>query len=101
MRIEAQDYHAVASAAPELAVDVGALARKRIGGLQEVTAEPAQPRALVMGHRGDPGCLELRRFLDRNQITFELITPDVMDAAEHSNGTLPPETDWPAVRVPD
>src|SRR6185503_15965137 len=32
MRIEAQDYHAVASAAPGLAVDVGTLARKRIGG---------------------------------------------------------------------
>jgi thioredoxin reductase (NADPH) len=101
MRIAAQDYYAVASAAPELAVDVGALARKRIGGLQEVTAEPAQPRALVVGHRGDVDCLELRRFLDRNQITFELLTPDATDAAERWNGTMPPEGDWPAVRVPD
>ena len=91
MRIEAQDYHAVASAAPELAVDVGALARKRIGGLQEVTAEPAQPRALVVGHRGDVDSLELRRFLDRNQITFELVAPDPTDATG----------DLPTVRLPD
>jgi thioredoxin reductase (NADPH) len=101
MRIEAQDYYAVASSAPELAVDVGALARKRIGGLQEVTAEPARPRARLVGHRGDVDSLELRRFLDRNQITFELLTPDSTDAAERWNGTLPPESDWPAVRVPD
>jgi thioredoxin reductase (NADPH) len=101
MRIEAQDYYAVAAAAPELAVDVGTLARRRIGGLQEVAAEPARPRALVVGHRGDVDLLELRRFLDRNQITFELLTPDAMDAAEDRNGTLPPEGEWPAVRVPD
>jgi thioredoxin reductase (NADPH) len=91
MRIEAHDYHAVASAAPELAVDVGTLARKRIGGLQEVTAEPAQPRALVVGHRWDVNCAELRRFLDRNQITFELVAPDPTDA----------DGDLPAVRLPD
>jgi thioredoxin reductase (NADPH) len=101
MRIDAQDYYAVASAAPELAVGVGALARKRIGGLQEVTAEPTQPRALVVGRRTDVASLELRRFLDRNQITFDLLTPDATDAAERWNGTLPPEGDWPAVRVPD
>jgi thioredoxin reductase (NADPH) len=91
MRIEAQDYHAVASAAPELAVDVGALARKRIGGLQEVAAEPAQPRAVVVGHRWDVDCAELRRFLERNQITFELVAPDPTDA----------DGDLPAVRLPD
>jgi len=101
MRVEAQDYHAVASATPELAVGVGALARKRIGGLQEVTAEPAQPRALVFGHRWDADCAELRRFLDRNQITFELVAPDAANAAERWNGPLPPGGDLPAVRVPD
>ena len=88
MRVEAQDYYAVASAAPELAVNVGAIARKRIGGLQEVTAEPAQPRAVVVGHRTDGDCLELLRFLDRNHITFELVAPDSED-------------EWPTVRVPD
>jgi thioredoxin reductase (NADPH) len=101
MRIEPQDYYAVASASPELAVDVGALARKRIGGLQEVAAEPAHPRALIVGHRWDADCLELRRFLDRNQITFELLTPNTGDATERWNGSLPPDGEWPALRVPD
>jgi thioredoxin reductase (NADPH) len=101
MRIEAQEYHAVASATPELAVEVGALARKRIGGLQELAAEPAQPRALVLGQRWDADCSELLRFLDRNQITFELLTPDAADAAERWNGAPPPDGELPAVRVPD
>ena len=53
MRVAAADYHTLASAAPEVAVKVGALARERIGGLQGVAAEPAAPRALIVGHRWD------------------------------------------------
>jgi thioredoxin reductase (NADPH) len=45
--------------------------------------------------------MELRRFLDRNQITFETLSPDAADAAERWNGALPPDGDLPAVRVPE
>src|SRR5262245_65596394 len=41
MRIEAPDYYAVASAAPQVAVDVGALARERIAGLPQDSSEPS------------------------------------------------------------
>ena len=104
MRIEAHDYHAVAAAAPEVGKEVGRLAAHRIGGaagLQGLAAEPPPPRAIVVGHRWDAACTELRRFLDRNQITFRWVTPDAPDAAEQWGGPLPAEADWPAIRVVD
>jgi thioredoxin reductase (NADPH) len=101
MRIESQDYHALASAAPDLSVKLGALARERIGGLQDIAAEPSHPRALVLGHRWDAACSELRRFLDRNQITFEWLTPDAADVSERWSGALPPNGDCPAIRATD
>ena len=63
MRVEAGDYHAVAAASPEVGVRLGALARNRIGGLQGIVAEAPPPRAIVLGHRWDASCAELRRFL--------------------------------------
>jgi thioredoxin reductase (NADPH) len=99
MRVEAHDYHAIAAAAPDVGVKLGALARERIGGLQGIVAEPPPPRAVVLGHRWDAACSELRRFLDRNQVTFSWVVPDAPDAADLWGGPLPGEEDWPVVRV--
>lgn len=101
MRIEARDYHAVAAAAPEVGVKLGELARDRIGGLQGITADAPPPRAIVVGHRWDGACAQLRRFLDRNQITFRWITPDAPDAVERWGGPLPADEDCPVIRVVD
>jgi thioredoxin reductase (NADPH) len=104
MRVEARDYHAVAAVVPELAEQVGKLAAHRMGGpggLQGIAAEPTPPRAMVVGQRWDAACAELRRFLDRNQITFRWLTPDQQDAEAEWGGPLPPEADWPAIRVVD
>jgi thioredoxin reductase (NADPH) len=101
MRIEAQEYHAVAAGTPDVAVKVGALARQRVGGLQGIAAEPPQPRAVVVGRRLDAASAELRRFLDRNQVTFEWLTSDDPDAADRWGGALPQDGDLPAVRCPD
>ena len=87
MRIEAHDYHAFAAAAPDIAKEVGRLAAHRMGGgrgLQGLAAEPPPPRAIVVGHRWDASCTELRRFLDRNQVTFKWLTPD--DAGRRGSG---------------
>ena len=102
LRIEPHDYHAVAAIAPEVARQVGALASNRIGGpggLQGLAAEPAPPRAIVLGHRVDASCAELRRFLARNQITFRWLQPDVPADAEQWWGALPADGDYPAFRV--
>lgn len=99
MRIEARDYHAIAAAAPEVGVKLGELARERIGGLQGITADAPPPRAMVVGHRWDGSCAQLRRFLDRNQITFRWITPDAPDAADLWGGPLPADEDCPVIRV--
>ena len=104
MRIEARDYHTVAALVPDVAKEVGRLAAHRMGGsrgLQGIAAEPPPPRAIVVGHRWDAFCAELRRFLDRNQITFKWLTPDAPDAADRWGGPLPADDDLPAIRVID
>ena len=68
-------------------------------GLQGLASEPPPPRAVVVGHRWDPACTELRRFLDRNQITFRWALPDAPDAEEEWGGPLPGDGDCPAIRV--
>jgi thioredoxin reductase (NADPH) len=85
IRIEPHDYHAAAAAVPDLGREVGRLAGNRISGaagLQGLAAEPSPPRAIVIGHQWDASCAELRRFLDRNQITFRWVRPDAPDATE-------------------
>ena len=102
MRIEPHDYHAIASVQPDLAKEVGRLAAHRMGGtrgLSGIAADPPAPRALVVGHRWDAACAELRRFLDRNQITFKWLTPEEPEAEAEWGGPLPAESDLPAIQV--
>ena len=102
MRISPRDYHGIAAAVPEVRKEVGRLAAHRIGGfrgLQAIAADPPPARAIVVGHRWDPACTELRRFLDRNQVTFKWLAPDIPDAADAWDGPLPPDEDLPAIRV--
>jgi len=104
MQIEPHDYHAVVALEPDVGKEVGRLASERIGGtggLQGLAAEPPAPRAIVVGHRLDPSCTELRRFLYRNQITFSWVQPDAPNAAQQWGGPLPPEEDCPVIRVVD
>ena len=104
MRLEASDYHAIAAVTPDLGKEVGRLAAHRMSGsqgLQGLAADPPPPRAVVVGHRWDASCTELRRFLERNQITFKWLTPDAADAEDEWGGPLPADGDLPAIRVID
>src|SRR5262252_8488602 len=76
MRVEPRQYYAVAAAAPEIALKIGALARERIGGLQGIAAEAPKARITLFGPRWDVACNDIRRFLARNQITYDWVTPD-------------------------
>ena len=101
-RLELHDYHTLAAAAPEVGERVGRLAMHRLGGpkgLQARASAPAPVRAIVLGQRWDASCAQLRRFLDRNQIRFRWLQPDVPADAEQWSGALPAEGDLPAVRV--
>jgi thioredoxin reductase (NADPH) len=100
-RIDLADYEELAAAAPQVAERVGALANYRLGGargLQARAAVPSQIRAIVLGRPGDAACMELRRFLDRNQIRFRWLQPDVPADAEQW-GALPDDGDYPAIRA--
>jgi thioredoxin reductase (NADPH) len=56
---------------------------------------------MVVGHQWDPDCAELRRFLDRNQISFEWLKPHEPDVAEQWGGDVPVDDDLPAIRIID
>jgi thioredoxin reductase (NADPH) len=101
IRVKAQDYHAVAARAPAVAEKLGVLARARIGGLQSITAEAPPPRAVVFGRRHDPDFAELRRFLDRNQITHRWVADDAPDAGELWGGPPPAAGESPVIRLVD
>ena len=101
MRVEARDYYTLAAASPDFATAMGALARERIGGLQVIAAEPPRARISIIGHRWDGACSDLRRFLDRNHISFEWLTPDAPQLATAWPGPLPPDEEFPALRLPD
>ena len=101
-RIEPHDYHAVAAVAPEVGKHVGLLVSNRLSGprgLQSLISESAPYRAIVLGHRWDSACAELRRFLDRNQIRFRWLQPDVRDDVAQWSGALPADGDYPAIRL--
>jgi thioredoxin reductase (NADPH) len=104
IRVEREEYYALAAVAPDVARDVGRLASNRISGaagLQGIAATPSEPRATIVGERWDATCTDLRRFLDRNQISFRWIQADDADAADAWGGPLPLETDRPAIRLAD
>ena len=101
-RIDLHDYQQLAAVAPEVAERVGRLANNRLvgpRGLQARASTPAPVRAIVLGHRRDASCAQLRRFLDRNQVRFRWLQPDVPADAKEWSGGLPAEDDLPAVRV--
>ena len=101
LRVEPKHYYEIAAAAPDLSLKVGALARERLGGLQGIAAEPPKPSVIMIGNRWDSACSELRRFLARNQITYDWLTPDAPDLSARWPGTRPSDDDCPAVRLAD
>jgi thioredoxin reductase (NADPH) len=101
IRVEAPQYYALAAASPEISEAVGALARERIGGLQGLAAEAPQAQVTIVGHRWDTACHDLRRFLARNQVTFDWVMPDDPKLPARWPAPLPGESDCPALRLAD
>jgi thioredoxin reductase (NADPH) len=104
MRVDPPEYHAVSAVAPDVGKEVGRLAAHRMSGqrgLQGLAAESSPPRAIVVGHRLNAACADLRRFLDRNQISFTWLQPGDPGAAEQWGGPLPADEDCPVIQVVD
>ncbi len=101
IRIDPQEYYAVAAVSPEISLTVSALARERIGGLQSIAAEPPTPRVIVVGHRWDTACSALRRFLARNQISLNWVMPDAPELSATWSGPGPAAGDLPVIRLAD
>jgi thioredoxin reductase (NADPH) len=101
MRIDVQQYYALAAISKDISLKVSALARERMGGLQTIAAEPRKPRVTLLGERWDSECSNLRRFLARNQISFKWLTPDAPELAALWPGEVPSCGNGPVVRFSD
>lgn len=99
MRLEVRDYHALAAAVPEVGAKVSALARERIGGLQDIAAKPPEARLTIVGSRFDPRCGELRRFLARNHVVFHWLLPDAPGLEETWPGASAASVNGPRIRL--
>jgi thioredoxin reductase (NADPH) len=101
IRVDPQQYYAVAAVSQDISLKVSALARERIGGLQSIAAEPPTPRVTVVGHQWDAACGDLRRFLARNQISLSWVMPDSPELSRIWPGASPADGDLPVVRLAD
>jgi thioredoxin reductase (NADPH) len=101
IRIDPQQYYAVAAVSQDISLKVSALARERMGGLQSIAAEPPTPRVTVVGHQWDAACGDLRRFLARNQISLSWVMPDSRELSTIWPGPRPAEGELPVVRLAD
>lgn len=101
MRIEPRQYYELAANCPSVAQKVNEKARERMGGLQGLATEAPTAKVVMLGHRWDTACHDLRRFLARNQIAFDWVAPDAPDLATRWKGPMLGEADWPAVRLAD
>ena len=101
LKVDARLYYDIAASSPDLVRRMDELARERIGGLQKLAAEPHTTQVTLLGNRWDSACLDLRRFLERNQISFSWLTLDDPNLADHWSGPTPLESDCPALRLVD
>ncbi len=101
LRVDPKEYYAIAAASPAIPEKVGTLARERMGGLQGIAAEAPKARATIVGYRWDTACSELRKFLSRNQITHDWISPDSPEMPKRWTATRPSDDDCPALMLAD
>ena len=101
LRLDAKHYYDLAAQSPEVARTVGDLARERLGGLQGIAAAPHPVQVTLVGHRWDTASLDLRRFLARNQIPYEWVTPDTPELEAKWHGPAPTDSDCPTLRLAD
>jgi len=101
-RLELHDYQDLVSWLPVIGERLTALANERLSGpkgLQARATAPTAYRAVVLGRRRDAACSELRRFLDRNKITFRWLQPDVPTDRAHWRADRPDDEDLPAIQI--
>lgn len=63
--------------------------------------QPPQAQVTVYGERWDPACGDVRRFLSRNQIVHDWLSPETPDLTRSWSGALPEAVDCPVVRLSD
>ena len=105
LRLDGRRYRDLAADVPALADTIRKLAEHRMSGpkgLQGIAAERPKPQVLALGQRWDAVCVEFRRFLTRNQVHFEWMTPEDPDLQSRwGDERLPNPGECPVLRLAD
>lgn len=76
IKLDVKVFYTLAAMAPQVAATVGAAALERMEMLKEAASQPLEPAMHIIGPLMDPGVHAVQSFLHRNQILFDLLTPD-------------------------
>lgn len=99
VRVVPRDIHLLAATVPEVSELLGAMARERIEGLQDLAADEPETVASVYGARWDDRCHRLRTFLERNLVRFDWIVADEPASGSAATDLETLSGRLPAVRI--
>lgn len=76
LKLEADNFHDLMNRSEKIAATILQTMTARVARLQELGAQTAIERILLIGRASDLECHDLRQFLSGNQINFRWIDPD-------------------------
>ena len=102
LRIEPDDFHRMITTCAKLNGEILRMMALRVGRLQQVVIDTPASTVVVVGHRHDLACHDVRDFLSRNRIAFTWVDPgDAAAARELPADFAAHRVRLPAVLLPD
>ncbi len=101
LRLDPDDFQALVISDDLLSAQLLRTMAARVGHLQRLAVEAPLNRVQIIGHRWDPGCLDLRGFLARNHVPSEWLDLDTPADLEQIPEAARDAERYPLVLLPD
>jgi len=101
LKLSVKVFYTLAAMTPQVSATVGAAALELIPYLRNEAARPLEPVMHVIGPRLDPGVHAVQSFLHRNQILFDVLTPDDPSLAARTGERAGVGGPYPVVQLKD
>ncbi len=100
LRLDATEFHYLLARSERMAAAVMRTMARRVGNLRRLSIETPAETTLIVGHRADLACYDLRDFFSRNHLAFRWLDPDDPAAAPLIPAGVG-DGPYPAVVFPD